>query len=313
MQWREVRSRAKEHIIYDACEEFSLLDRFRSSPVILSHYQRTNRLDIASGCAFFIQDQVYSLVMTDLLHKLRSRRIGLALSGGSVRGLAHIGIIKVLAEVGIRPAVIVGTSAGSLIGAAAAAEIDWERLRQMACEVFWPSLLTRSGFERFCSIYLPATFHDLKIPFAAVATSLPDKRPVVIAEGPLASALSASCAMRLVRRPVTRNGHRLKDGGIACVLPAGACRDLGAEMVIGSDVWELSSALRSLGLNPTHPRGRHAYPKHFQTALQHVDVLLQPDIPATGYLPGSKAVDLMIEAGERAARRALSLPLASTF
>jgi len=249
--------------------------------------------------------------MTDLLHRLRSRRIGLALSGGSVRGLAHIGIIKALADAGIRPSVIVGTSAGSLIGAALAAGMRWEQIREMARSVFWPSLLTRDGLERFCSRHLPATFHDLKTPFAAVATALPHKVPLVIDEGPLASALSASCAMRVVRRSVTRSGHRLKDGGISCVLPTVACRDLGAELVIASDVWELSSALRSLGLDPTHPRTRRAYPKQFQAALRDTDVLIQPDIPAAGYLPGSKAVDLMIEAGERAACLALSLPLTS--
>ena len=119
--------------------------------------------------------------------------------------------------------------------------------------------------------------------------------------------------MRAVRKSVVRNGHRLKDGGIACVLPAAACRDLGAELVIGSDVWELSSALRRLGLDPTHPRTRRAYPAHFRAALRHTDVLIQPHIPAAGYIPGSKAVDLMIEAGERAACLALSLPLTSRF
>lgn len=230
-----------------------------------------------------------------------------------MRGLAHIGIIKALTDAGIRPEVIAGTSAGSLIGAAFAAGMHWEELREMACSVFWPSLLTRSGLERFCSRHLPATFNDLKIPFVAIATALPYKRPLTMSAGPLASALSASCAMRVVRRPVIRNGHRLKDGGIACVLPAAACRNLGAELVIGSDVWELSSALRTLGLDPAHPRTGRAYPAHFRAALRQTDLLIQPDIPAAGYVPGAKAVDLMIEAGERAARRALSLRLASAF
>lgn len=116
--------------------------------------------------------------------------------------------------------------------------------------------------------------------------------------------------MRVVRRPVVRNGHRLKDGGIACVLPAAACRDLGADLVIGSDVWELSSVLRTFGLDPTHSRARRAYPEHFRAALRHTDLLIQPDIPAAGYVPGPMAVDLMIEAGERAARRALSVSVA---
>jgi NTE family protein len=63
--------------------------------------------------------------MDDVLRSLKSKRVGLALSGGAVRGLAHIGVIKALHEVGIKPAVVAGTSVGSIIGAALAAGMDW--------------------------------------------------------------------------------------------------------------------------------------------------------------------------------------------
>lgn len=72
---------------------------------------------------------------------LEGRRVGLALSGGSVRGIAHIGIVKALAEYGIKPAVVAGTSVGSIIGAGIAAGMDWQQLKEMAEAVFWPSLL----------------------------------------------------------------------------------------------------------------------------------------------------------------------------
>jgi len=65
--------------------------------------------------------------------RLRFHRIGLALSGGSVRGLAHIGVLKVLSEAGIRPAVITGTSAGSLIGAMFAAGMEWNEIGRASC------------------------------------------------------------------------------------------------------------------------------------------------------------------------------------
>ncbi|HSE98891.1 MAG TPA: patatin-like phospholipase family protein [Blastocatellia bacterium] len=244
--------------------------------------------------------------MKDRLHKIRSSRIGLALSGGSVRGLAHIGVIKALAESGIRPSVIAGTSAGSLIGAAVAAGLDWPGLADMARSVFWPSLLNGERLERFCAEHLPETFKELRLPFAAVATSIPSKQPVSITQGRLATAISASCALRLIRRPVLREGERLKDGGIACVLPAQACRDLGAEFVIGSDVWEVSSLLRSVGLSPARPGSERFYPSHYRQALGHTDLLIHPKIPRVGYLPGAKAIEHMIAAGQKAAHRALS-------
>jgi NTE family protein len=233
-------------------------------------------------------------------------RIGLALSGGSVRGLAHIGVIKALTELGVRPSIIAGTSAGSLIGAALAAGLDWRDLERMASSVFWPSLLFGRSLERFCARNLPGTFEHLRLPFAAVATALPSKRVVTITDGHLASAISASCALRIIRRSVVREGHRLKDGGIVCVLPATVCRAMGADVVISSDVWELSSMLRGLGMHPAHPRARRIYPSHYLAAIQHTDVLIQPDIPVAGYLPGATAVERMIAAGEEAVHRAFS-------
>jgi NTE family protein len=75
--------------------------------------------------------------MEEWLAQFHSRRVGLALSGGGVRGLAHIGVIKALAELNIRPAVIAGTSAGSLVGAGLAAGLDWQALADMARSVSW--------------------------------------------------------------------------------------------------------------------------------------------------------------------------------
>ena len=83
-------------------------------------------------------------------HQLRSHRIGLALSGGSVRGLAHIGVVKALAEAGIKPTVITGTSAGSLIGAMLAAGMGWSEIASLARKTFWPKLLHGEMLEKFC-------------------------------------------------------------------------------------------------------------------------------------------------------------------
>ena len=241
--------------------------------------------------------------MTVAFNSLHEKRIGVAFSGGAVRGLAHIGVIKVLQEVGIKPAVIVGTSVGSIIGAALSAGMDWRELADMARSVFWPRLLHGRSLERFSRQYLPATIEHLETPFAAVATIVPSGQPLTITSGALPSAISASCALRALRRPVLRDGVRLKDGGFTCVLPSHACRKLGADFVIGSDVWEWSSLMRSLGCSVR--RTPRVYPSHYRFALSHTDIHIHPEIPASGYIPHTSAVDRMIVVGERAAREAL--------
>ena len=242
---------------------------------------------------------------------LEGRRVGLALSGGSVRGIAHIGVVKALAEYGIKPALVAGTSVGSIIGAGIAAGMDWQQLKQMAEAVFWPSLLNGGKLEQFCCRHLPDSFIDLSLPFAAIATTLPDKRTVVLQTGRLAPAISASCAVRVVRRPVFLNGEKLKDGGISCVLPSLECRDLGAEFVVASDVWEFSAFFRDLGVSHLHRRAPNLYPRHYLTAARSADLLVQPDIPITVYVPGMISINRLIAAGEAATHRALQKQIAN--
>lgn len=242
--------------------------------------------------------------MTGTFDSLQQKRVGIALSGGAVRGLAHIGVVKVLQEVGIKPAVIAGTSVGSIIGAGLSAGLDWRDLADMARSVFWPRLLHGKSLETFSSRYLPTTFEHLETPFAALATKISSHQPLAITSGPLSSAISASCAVRLLRQPVIREGIKLKDGGFTCVLPAHACRELGADFVIASDVWEWSSLMRSVGCSPS--RTPRAYPSHYRFALSHTNIHVHPEIPVSGYIPGASAVDRMIAVGERATRRALN-------
>lgn len=236
---------------------------------------------------------------------ISNRRIGLALSGGSVRGIAHIGVIKVLAEYGIQPQIVVGTSVGSLVGAGIAAGMTWRELKKMAESVFWPALLQGRKLEQFCSYHLPSSFADLSLPFAAIATTLPSRRTVVLKTGNLGTAISASCAMRVIRRPVSLNGEKLKDGGISCVLPSLECHKLGAEFIIGSDVWEYSAFLRGLGISYNHRRAHLIYPHHYIEAVHRSDLLIQPDIPIKVYMPGCITVDQLITAGETATLKSL--------
>ncbi len=224
-----------------------------------------------------------------------------------MRGLAHIGVYKALTEAGIRPAFVAGTSAGSIIGAGIAAGMSWRELEGLARGVFWPQLLHGETLERFSERHLPRYFSDLRLPFAAIATALPHRQAVALTSGQLASAISASCAMRVIRGSVRRDGGLFKDGGIACAVPATACRRLGATFVISSDVWEISALLRGFGLDAAHPRARRLYPIHYHRALRHSNVLIHPRVPLAGYWPGETGIERMIAAGERAARHTLGI------
>jgi NTE family protein len=234
-----------------------------------------------------------------------SHSVGLALSGGGFRGLAHIGVVKALSERGVAPSCIAGTSVGSLIGALLASGKTWRELADIAKTVFWPELLDGRSLEGFCARFLPKTFEGLRTPFAAVAMDVKTKRPVVIRDGDLASAINASCAVP-IRRPVERNGRTLTDGGFACVLPATVCREMGARRVISSDVWGVSWGLRAVGIEPDGFLVGRAYPAHYREALQATDVLIAPNVPLSGAVPGSRGVNRMVEEGERAACASLA-------
>jgi predicted acylesterase/phospholipase RssA len=236
------------------------------------------------------------------IESLHDKRIGFAFSGGAVRGLAHIGVIKVLQEAGIKPAVIVGASVGSIVGAALSAGMDWRELADMARSVFWPRLLHGRSLEKFMRQYLPATFEELEIRFAAIATIVSTWQPLTITTGDLASAINASCALR-PRRAVLREGLELKDGGFTSVVPAPACRELGADFVIASDVWEWTALLRTIGCSPS--RTPRLYSPSYHLAMSLTDVHIHPRIPISGYIPGPAAVDRMIAVGERTAQRML--------
>src|SRR5205807_3030879 len=132
-----------------------------------------------------------------------------------------------------------------------ASGMGWRELADMARDVFWPSLLHGGRLEQFCQKHLPRSFADLQLPFAALATALPGRRVITLTSGKLASAINASCCIP-VRRAVRLNGQKLKDGGLVCVLPSLVCREMGANFVIASDVWEVSAFMRGVGVPVGH-------------------------------------------------------------
>ena len=176
-------------------------------------------------------------------------KIGLALSGGAARGMAHVGVLRALAENKIPIHCIAGTSAGSIVGGAYASGMSIEEIAEFGRELRWRHIgrvtMSRFGFqsnkrlENYLRSRFPITrFEDLPIPFAAVATDLKSNAAVVMKEqGDMPFAIRASCTIPGWYVPVTDDqGRQLVDGGLVAVIPSAVTRSLGADIVIAVDV-----------------------------------------------------------------------------
>ena len=187
----------------------------------------------------------------------RKPTIGLALGAGGARGWSHIGVINALAEAGIRPDIVCGTSMGALVGAAyAAGELD--RLEEWALSLGWREVFGlmdftwRGGlirgkklFEFMRARYGLRDIAALPMPYGAVATELDSGREVWLREGHVLDAVRASIAIPGVFAPVLRDGELLVDGGLVNPVPVSLCRALGADVVIAVDLgWAKLGAYR---------------------------------------------------------------------
>lgn len=250
----------------------------------------------------------------------RGARLGLALSGGAARGIAHVGVLKVFAEAGIRVDCVAGTSAGALVGGALAAGMSLEEIEQVGRSLRWRDLgrttLSRLGvqtnarLEEYVRAHFPVTrFEDLPTPFAAVATDLRTGAAVVMRDaGDLALAIRASCAVPGWYVPVTdARGRQLVDGGLVANLPSSVARSLGAEVVVAVDV--NYEGAKFLG-PPTSVVGvlLQSFLVAQHTAVEYqrqlADVVISP---AVGHLRWDEMgrAEEFIEAGVKAARDAL--------
>jgi NTE family protein len=184
--------------------------------------------------------------------RLINRTIGLALSSGGSRGLAHIGVIKVLREENIPVDMVAGTSAGAWFGAFFACGWTWERFQRFTEEIKtfnrfrnWDfNLPPRSALlkgrlarDRIIDKSVEGRrFEDLKTPLYIVAADILTGDEVVFDSGPLADAIRASLSLPVLVDPWQHQGRFLVDGGILNPLPASVLRERGADIVIASSV-----------------------------------------------------------------------------
>ncbi len=195
------------------------------------------------------KDEISKELFSEFLYMLKEKdkKVGLALGSGGARGIAHIGVLEVLEELGIPINFIAGTSIGSVVGALYAAGVPLKELKdyslslnkKKAMSLFEPALNFNGIFSGRKIVLIlkelgldDISFSDLKIPFSAVATDLNTGKEVIINKGSVAMAVRASSAIPLVFAPVIYRDYYLVDGGVIDPVPVEVVKRMGADLVI---------------------------------------------------------------------------------
>jgi len=174
-------------------------------------------------------------------------RIALVLGGGAARGFAHVGVIKVLEAQGLAPDIVVGTSAGSVVGALYASGLTGYELQRRAMELDEKSVsdwaLPNRGFLKGESLqgYINEavkgkTIEQMPRALGVVATDLGSGQQTVFRRGNTGMAVRASSSVPGVFQPVTISGRDYVDGGLTSPVPVQAARDMGADIVVAVDI-----------------------------------------------------------------------------
>lgn len=174
-------------------------------------------------------------------------RIGLALGGGAARGFAHIGVIQVLEEQGIQPALVAGTSAGSLVAALYASGKNGREMAALALAMdegaitdwAFPTrgLIRGEALARYVRDQTGGrTIEQMRLPLGIVATDLDNGAPVLFQRGDTGTAVRASSAVPAVFQPVLIGAREYVDGGLVSPVPVRFARQMGADLVIAVDI-----------------------------------------------------------------------------
>lgn len=247
-------------------------------------------------------------------------RVGLVLGGGAARGFAHVGVIRVLEREKIPIDLIVGTSAGSLVGAIYADkknsfELEWTAFSLEERDLFdYTFISPTQGFvrgERLEEFVLKKVsareLQQLKIPLGVVATDIQNGEVVVLQNGPVARAVRASSAIPGIFIPVRHQGKLLVDGGVLNNVPVDVARKMGAQVVIAVDLGggkkatqvnnifdAIVQSLQLMAIESTEAR------------LRDADVVIRPQVSDIGPIDFSKKKELLtlgIQAAEQALPR----------
>jgi len=243
--------------------------------------------------------------------------IGVALGGGFARGIAHIGVLKVLEQEGIPIRAIAGTSVGALIGSAYCSGVSIAELEEVARNARFTTFarwtLSRHGFasnDRMVSFLRRTlkvkTFEELRIPLGVVATDFNTGESIVFQSGSIVDPVRASCAYPGMFLPVNIRGRYLVDGMLSHPVPTRPLREMGAERVLAvhlKGTWANGGAPRHVFavIGQSFAIAQDAMSSLWQQAA---DVVIEPDVAQFAYDDFKRARDL-IRAGEAAMRKAL--------
>jgi NTE family protein len=243
--------------------------------------------------------------------------IAFVLGGGGARGFAHAGVLKVLDDAGIRADLVVGTSAGSLVGALYAGGIRNDELLEIALAVQREELIDfvfpHRGFidgnrlQAYIDKALKGRLiEQLDIPFVAVATELASGRLVAFTRGDAGMAVRASCSVPVVFQPTPIQGSEYVDGGLVSPVPVKVARESGAELVIAVNVSRHPDEHKEFGSSAAMLSQAFVVMEHTlaQEESKLADVLIRPNLAEVS-VTDLAARGQAIAAGEDAARAAL--------
>src|SRR5580693_6992076 len=242
-------------------------------------------------------------------------RVGLALSGGFARGIAHIGVLRVLREAGIHVDVVAGTSVGALIGSAFCAGTPLEEMERIGAATSftdfgrwtpsWLGLATNQRLETYLERFTPVkTFEELAIPLAIAATDISAGVTVYYTRGPLGPPLRGSCAYPGLFVPIQFEDRTLVDGFLTSPVPVEGVALLGVDIVIAVYL-EPSSLEPPRTFTDVLSRSFNIIQRHADLAWrQQADVIIEPDMRTFLWDDFTRTPEL-VAAGEAAAKEAL--------
>ena len=243
-------------------------------------------------------------------------KIGLALGAGAARGLAHIGVLKVLTDNQIPIDYLAGTSIGGIVGGFYAAGIQVDQMKKLAThlhQINWLDLIIprmglaagNKGHEFFRLLTQDKTFEELGVPLVVVATDIEQGEKVIIKEGSVADAMRATSSVPGVFQPFQLGQSLLIDGAVISRVPTQEVRQMGADIVIGVDVRFNVSQRKIKGMIDVILQSIEILEKQVvEKCMIEADVLIQPNTETIGATGFDKAEEC-IKIGEEAALVAL--------
>jgi NTE family protein len=242
-------------------------------------------------------------------------RVGLALAGGFARGIAHIGVLRVLCDAGIPIDCIAGTSVGALIGASYCSGASLDEMQRIgATTTFtdfgrwtpsWLGLATNQRMEKYLERMTPVkSFEELKTPLAIATTDINAGVSVYYSHGLIAPALRASCAYPGLFVPIQHEGRTLVDGFLTAPVPVEGALLLGADIVIAVYL-EAGNLEQPRTFTDVLSRSFNIIQRHADIAWRaQADVIIEPDVKPFVWDDFTKTPE-MVAAGEAAALAAL--------